>query len=152
VLSLGLCLSLGLAGCAKEPISIDQVTLSADDLARCVALVAALPQQLADLDRRKVSPAAALGAAWGDPAVVLTCGAPDDVPPAAACSEVDGVGWYAPEDEIDNQSVDAELTTIGMRPVVHLHVPADYRPPPAILVQLGPLLKQTLAATTSGCR
>jgi hypothetical protein len=151
VLSLALCLSLGLAGCAKEPVSIDQVTLSADDLARCEALVAALPQQLTDLDRRKVSPAAALGAAWGDPAVVLTCGVPDDVPAAATCQEVDGVGWYAPDEVVSDQSLDAELTTIGLRPVVHLHVPAEDRPPPAILVQLAPLLKQTLAATT-GCR
>jgi hypothetical protein len=151
VLSLALCLALGVTGCAKGPVSIDQVTLSVDDLARCNALVAALPQQLADLDRRKVAPAAALGAAWGDPAVVLTCGAPYDVPAAATCQEVDGVGWYAPEEVVDDQSLDAELTTIGLRPVVHLHVPADYRPPPAILVQLAPLLKQTLAATT-GCR
>ena len=150
MLSLAVGLGLGLTGCAKGPVSIDQVTVSADDEARCVALVAALPEQLAGLDRRKVAPAAALGAAWGDPAVVLTCGVPDDVPAAATCSEVDGVGWYAPEEAYDDQSLDVDLTTIGMRPVVRVHVPAEHRPPPAIMVQLAPALKQALVATT-GC-
>jgi hypothetical protein len=138
------------AGCAKEPVSIEQVTVTRDDEARCAALVAALPKKLADLDRRRVAPAAALGAAWGDPAVVLTCGVDDKLPKAAACQEVEGVGWYAPEEAFDDQSLDVELTTIGLRPVVHVHVPAKYRPPPAIMVQLAPALKATLAAT-GGC-
>ena len=143
-------LLVSVAGCAKEPISIDQVTIGPDDQARCAALVAALPQKLDDQSRRKVAPAAALGAAWGDPAIVLTCGVADQLPAGAACQEVDGVGWYAPEAAFDDQSLDLEMTTIGVRPVVHLTVPTKYRPPPAILVQLAPALKQALQSTR-GC-
>jgi len=141
---------LFVAGCAKEPVTIDQVTVTPDDQARCVALVAALPQELAGQDRRAVSPSAALGAGWGDPAIVLTCGVDDPIPAAAVCARADGVGWYIPDAAANDQSVDLELTTMGLRPAVHVHVPADYRPPPAIMVQLAPALKQTLAAV-EGC-
>ena len=137
----------GLAGCAKEPVSIDQVTVTTDDLARCEALVAALPEELDGHDRRRVAPAAALGAAWGDPAIVLTCGVDATIPPTAVCAQADGVGWYIPAEASDDQSVDLEMTTIGLRPAVRVQVPADYRPPPAIMVQLAPALKQTLATT-----
>ena len=147
-----LCLLAGLlSACGKEPVSIDQVTISAADEARCVALVSSLPATLDGQNRRKVAPAAALGAAWGDPAIVLTCGGPDTVPRGAACQLVDGVGWYVPEGAFADQSLALDMTTIGLRPVVHLHVPAAYRPPPAILVPLAPLLTRTLKKTT-GCQ
>jgi len=140
----------GLAGCAKEPVSIDQVTVTADDLARCEALVAALPEELDGQDRRAVAPSAALGAAWGDPAIVLTCGVSVTIPRQATCAETDGVGWYVPAAASDDQTVDIDMVTIGLRPAVSVHVPADYRPPPTIMVQLAPALKQTLAPI-EGC-
>jgi hypothetical protein len=112
--------------------------------------VAALPQKLDDLDRRRVAPAAALGAAWGDPAVVLTCGVADTIPPTAICAEADGVGWYIPAEDSNDQSLTLEMTSMGLRPAVHLTVPADYRPPPKILVGLASAMKQALARVP-GC-
>lgn len=127
-------------------MSIPEATGSADELARCEALVAALPEELAGLSRRTVTPAAALGAAWGDPPVVLSCGVPQDtIPPTAPCQVADGVGWYIPEEAYDDQAADVALTTLDVRPVVHVQVPGRYRPPPAIMVALAPLLKEHLA-------
>jgi hypothetical protein len=69
----------------------------------CTALLAALPDSVADQPRREVEPADAWGAAWGDPAIVLRCGGPapagfDDV---AACTTVNGVDWFVDEDAVE---------------------------------------------------
>ena len=92
---------LALAGCSSTP-TIDDVELSDADRAACEALVADLPDTLAGLDRRDVEPADALGAAWGDPAYVLTCGVPEPggYEPTAECNVIDGVGWYVPDDQL----------------------------------------------------
>ncbi len=141
-------LLLLLAGCGKEPVSIEHTAPSPEDAARCQALVKALPDALSDQDRRLVSPAAALGAAWGDPPIVLTCGGDWPIPATAACQEVDGVGWYVPEDAFDDQSADVLMTSIGFEPVVQVELPADYRPPASAMVELAPAIKKSLKVTT----
>jgi hypothetical protein len=98
--------------------------------------------------RQSVTPDDALGAAWGDPAIVLTCGGSWDIPATANCQEVNGVDWYAPESSFSDQSVDVVLTTIGWTPVVRLELPAEYRPPAAAMVDLAPAIKKTLKPTT----
>ena len=68
----------------------------------------------------------------------------------SACQEVDGVGWYLPDDQLvgttDQDVPDATLGTIGWSPVVRLDVPADYRPAgvAAALADLAPAVKQHL--------
>lgn len=95
----------------------------------CEALVDALPEEFVGLEARETTPADALGAAWGDPHVAVTCGGgmPDDFTPGASCEEVNGVGWYVPIDQFSDLRMDLTIYTIGRDPVVRLDVPAEYR-------------------------
>jgi hypothetical protein len=101
------------------------------------------PHRVSDRPRRETK-GGDLGAAWGDPAIVLTCGVgtPDGYTPAAHCQRVDGVDWFAPEDQITDQSKDVVLTTMGRKPSVEVVVPHDYRPPDATMVDLATVIKK----------
>lgn len=139
-------LGLLLAGCGKEPVSIPTLRLSAADQAVCQRVTNALPDTVAGQGKRKTQPAAALGGAWGDPAIVAQCGV--GVPPAfsrtAACTEADGVGWFVPDAQVNDQSADVVMSTAGYRPVLQVTVPAHYRPSglAAAMVELAPVVKQ----------
>jgi len=138
-----------LAGCGKEPVTIDAPAPSGTAGDRCAALVEALPDDVADQHRRLVSPAAAPGAAWGDPPIVLTCGGDWKADPGAPCMDVNGVGWTAPEAQVldlnrADQAGPATLTTYGWSPAVRVQVPADYNPPAAVMVDLASAIKETL--------
>ncbi|WP_216658892.1 DUF3515 domain-containing protein [Nocardioides sp. zg-1230] len=139
--------ALALAGCSSTP-TIDSGDLSGSDLAACESLVADLPDTLAGQERREVEPADALGAAWGDPAYVLTCGVPepDDYEPTAECNVIDGVGWYVPDDQLSDLSVDATPIALSLRPYVEVSVPADYRTEgiDRALAELAPALEEHL--------
>ena len=78
------------------------------------------------------------GAAWGDPAIVLTCGVEAvDITQAPHCTVVNGVGWVVPEE--------GERTVFvadGYRPRVEVVVPDDYAPQAEALLDLSPLVKQ----------
>jgi hypothetical protein len=128
---LAVCLAAALTACGGAP-EIHSVDLDADERAACQALVDALPDTLDDLERGEVEPDDALGAAWGDPAIVLTCGAeePEEFDEFSACDEVLGVGWFSPPDQlkVEQQDEDATLWAMSHRPLVELEVPADYRP------------------------
>jgi hypothetical protein len=141
-----LALGLLLAACGKEPVSIPTARLTAADQARCQRVTDALPKTVADQSRRKTQPAAALGGAWGDPAIVALCGVavPADFSRSSACTEADGVGWFVPDNEVNDQSADVVMSTAGYRPVVQVTVPAKYRPSglAAAMVELAPMVKQ----------
>ena len=78
-LSLALAtLGLTLVACGKEPVTIPTLRLSAADQAVCQRVVDVLPDKLGGQGRRHTQPAEAYGGAWGDPPIVLQCGA--DVP------------------------------------------------------------------------
>jgi len=146
-LSAGMvCLGLVLVACGKEPVSIPTLPLSAADQARCQRLVDALPGNVADQGRRKTQPAEALAGAWGDPPIVAQCGVavPKDFSRTAACTEADGVGWFVPQQQVDDQSADVVMATVGYRPILQVTVPATYRPNglAAAMVQLAPMVKQ----------
>ena len=96
----------------------------------CERFVADLPKVLAGQRGRALARNGGLGAAWGDPAIVLTCGGelPDDFDRFAQCVEANGVGWFVPSDAEADQSSTAALTAAGYRPVVRVTVPGDYRP------------------------
>ena len=76
------------AGCGDEPPEIDAPDLSAADASACRDLVAALPDELAGQERVDVTGDTEYGAAWGDPAIVLTCGVgrPDDFTDISTCA------------------------------------------------------------------
>ena len=140
-------LALFVAGCGSEPVKISGTTPATADLERCTQLIDAVPEEVSDEQRRTVTPDDAPGAAWGDPAIVLTCGGTWQVPADANCQEVDGVDWYAPESQFADQDADVVLTTIGYSPVVRVEIPARYRPPAATMVDLAAAIKKTLKRT-----
>ncbi|MFB9314110.1 DUF3515 domain-containing protein [Nocardioides plantarum] len=114
----------------RRPVEIRSYDLSATDRAACQAFVDDLPDSLADQDRVDVRPDDALGAAYGDPAIVVTCGVPvpDGFDQTSRCDEVNGIGWYIPDGSDNDRSVDLRLAAAGFRPVVEVVVPADLRP------------------------
>ncbi|RYB95373.1 DUF3515 domain-containing protein [Nocardioides oleivorans] len=137
-----------LAACSSGPVEIDDPDLSSADRASCEALVADLPGTLAGEDRVDVEPAGALGAAWGDPAYVLSCGVPQpsDYEPTAECNIIRGVGWYVPNDQLTHQGEDATPIALSLAPYVEVDVPSDYRGEgiDRALAELAPVLKEHL--------
>ena len=128
--------ALVLAGCTSGPVEITEPGLSAAEEATCRALVEDLPDTIAGNERVPVAPEDALGAAWGDPPIVLTCGGdvPDGFDRTAFCQEVDGVGWYVPDAALKDESRDVTMITVGHRPIVTVVVPAELRPEGAAAV------------------
>ncbi|WP_134738579.1 DUF3515 domain-containing protein [Nocardioides sp. 503] len=121
-----------LAACSGPP-EVESVDLGEADAAACRDFVDDLPGSLAGLDRVDVEPDDALGAAWGDPAIVVTCGAaePKDFDEVTwACQEVEGVGWFGDPSLIEagNQDEDITVWSLTHSPLVSVRIPSDYRP------------------------
>jgi hypothetical protein len=144
-----------LAGCGSGDVSIDTPTPDARDRAACERILAALPETLAEEKRRPVMPRDAWGAAWGDPPLVLTCGAdmPAEFDEFATCVEANGVDWFVPAEQVEDDSRDVTFSTAGYRPIVQLTVPAEYRPEggAAALAELAKPLRKRLE-TVQPCR
>ncbi len=138
-----------LAACSPGRVQVEGPDLSGADRATCQALVDDLPDTLAGELRRSVDPDDALGAAWGDPAYVLTCGArePADYEPTAECSVIRGVGWYVPADQLTDLRIDATPIALSLTPYVEVQVPVPYRTEgiDRALAELAPVLKKHLA-------
>ncbi len=125
---------LALSGCSG-PVDVDVTDLDPEQQAACEQLMDALPDRLEDLgegglDRVEVDPADATAAAWGDPAVVVTCGvdAPEGYDRFQLCQEIDGVGWFVDDADLQDEPTEVTLTAVGYRPRVSLVVPAEYWP------------------------
>jgi len=138
-----------LAGCSSGEVRVDDHDLSDADRATCEALVDDLPDTLAGEPRRPVDPDGGPGAAWGDPAYVLTCGvpAPAGYEPTATCSDIKGVGWYVTDDQLSDLDVDVTPIALTRTPYVELLVPSSYRTDgiDEALAELAPVLKEHLA-------
>ena len=137
-----------LAGCGgSDSAEIDSPDVTAAERTACEHFLGALPAELAGQQSRSVTPAGALGAAWGDPAFTITCGVgvPQGFDRLSGCTQVNGVGWFVPEDEAQGGR-DATFTAVGYRPRVALRVPADYQPEggAAALAQLAAPVRQRL--------
>jgi hypothetical protein len=124
----GLLLVLG--GCGDEPVSISSPDVGPAARVTCEQFLADLPSRLAGEQERALARDSALGAAWGEPPIVLTCGGerPDEFDRFSSCVEANGVGWFVPPRAEADQSATATLTAAGYRPVVRVTVPGDYRP------------------------
>jgi hypothetical protein len=146
-------LALGLlTGCGSGAVSIDGPSLSGRAEARCRALVDALPSAVDDQEARAVSPDDALGAAWGDPAIVLTCGVgrPKGYVPEASCTVVNGVGWFIPDDQMQADGAeDLTMTTLFRDVDVEVRLPKEYFPPAAALADLSTAVKKHTTASES---
>ncbi len=145
--SASVCAALiALTGCSSGPPEIDTPELSAVDARTCRDLVDDLPGTLAGEEQVETTGDTAYGAAWGDPAIVLTCGVgPADLSESPPCAEVDGVGWLVPPDELAGDR-DATFTADGYRPRIRLEVPDDYLPEggASALAELAEPVKQHL--------
>lgn len=134
------------AACGSD-VEITSTGLSDDERAACEALVADLPQTLFEQDRVETT-GDGLGAAWGEPAVVLTCGAPEpeQFDAWARCSEVDGIGWYVPDAQMKDSESDVVMTAQSHSPRVSLEIPAEHRfnGPDTHLRTLGAVLSEHL--------
>jgi hypothetical protein len=133
------------AGCS-DTVGIDAPHVSGADAKACRALLAALPSHVSDQKRRTSDDGSGFGAAWGDPAIVLRCGAPNGkgFNAYSSCQVTNGVGWYVPESQIQGKPVEVTMTTVGRSPNVEVTIPADYFPPAATMVDLAPAVKRTI--------
>lgn len=120
-------LAVLVAGCGSS-VEITSTGLSAEERATCEALVADLPDRLFGQDRVDVT-GSGIGAAWGDPPVVLTCGAPEpeEFDAWARCSEIDGIGWYVPDSQMKDPESAVAMTAQSHSPRVLLEIPAEHR-------------------------
>ena len=92
------------------PVSAPAPKLDERQAAACRALVAALPAQIRDLPRRPVSAGAEQNAAYGDPAVVITCGGtPASFPPTDFVYPISGVCWHPDAGGTTWTTVDREV-------------------------------------------
>jgi hypothetical protein len=141
------------SGCSDQAPEIDAPDLSAGDAAACRDLVDALPDVLDGHDRVDATGDTELGAAWGDPAIVLTCGVgrPDDFTDTSTCVQVNRTGWYVPDSVLlsDDQSLDVTTTEMNYRPRVQLFIPGEYRPDGFMngIGEIGALIEQQLRRT-----
>ncbi len=126
---------------------IESPQLGAEDRAACEALLDDLPETLVDEERRLVAPAAARGAAWGDPPLVLTCGVdePDEFDEFSLCIEANGIGWFVPPSQ-EEEGVDVTITTVGHSPRVSVEIPGEYRPNglASVMATLAPVVEAHL--------
>jgi hypothetical protein len=134
-----------LAGCGG-PVEIARPPRA--DRAACQTLADSLPTTVGDLRPAAFTPQDAEGGAWGDPPITLTCGVgvPAGFGPASSCIAANGVDWFAPDEQSQDNRADITLTTVTLKPRVALHVPATYRGATlaAVLVDLSGPLKSAL--------
>jgi hypothetical protein len=130
---------LVLTSCA---VGVPSTKVSDPERKACSELVDTLPDHVSDQEQRETK-GNPLAAAWGDPPIVLRCGVgrPAGYGPFSACQVVNGLGWFVPEETMDDQGADVVMTTVGREPAVEVKVPAKYRPPAAVMVDLGTAVK-----------
>lgn len=155
---------LALTGCTGEstprphtspdpdtsPVEITPARLAPDDHVLCRDLVRSLPETVADQTRRAVTPAVGTTAAWGDPAIRLTCGVekPIGFNRFSVCTIVNDVEWYVPLDWPDEKEWpkggELVITTVGTDPHVEVRIPGYYLPPAGIMAKLAEPISRAL--------
>jgi hypothetical protein len=150
VVALGAALLL--SGCSDDTVQVDAPAPAEDDRAACRTLLDALPDLVADQERRSVEPDDAWGAAWGDPAIVLTCGGtePAGFKRISTCTTVNGVDWFTPEEQLESaEPVELTMTTVNREQYVEVRMPAEYWPPATTLADLSDVVSRNIEATGS---
>jgi hypothetical protein len=94
------------------------------------------PKTVARQQQRPVTPENPDASAWGDPAIIATCGWPELGPTTEQCIQVDGVDWVAHQ-----LSDGVRFRTFGRIPVIEVLVPHAYAPEPLLLPAFGPAAK-----------
>ena len=139
---------LSLCACSNV-VEVDSPDLNRTDRTSCDTLLEELPDELDGLQRVDVTPDGAPALAWGDPAVVVTCGVamPEDFDEMSPCEEINGVGWFVRPDEYADNDSALDMTSIGFYPAVRLQVPPEHRPPAGFLVAVSDAIKASLERT-----
>jgi hypothetical protein len=142
-----------LHGCTSggdDRVEVDAPTPAAADREACRTLHESLPDRVADQESRKVAPDTDWTAAWGDPAIVLSCGGP---PPegftrTSTCTTVNGVDWFIPEEQLDaEEPVELTMTTVNRATVVQVTLPPEYWPPATVLADLSDVVRKSTDKT-----
>ncbi|WP_169799315.1 DUF3515 domain-containing protein [Nocardioides jensenii] len=139
-------------GCSGA-VEIDSPDVDGATRATCEDFLDALPDTLAGEKSEEVSPDDALGRAWGDPPIVVTCGVDkaEGFTPYSSCWETNGVGWYVPDDQVSDPTADIVATTIGWTPRVEIRLPGELRPPDAVTVDVSAAVKAHLKHEGKPC-
>ena len=104
---------------ATGPVLVDAPILDEHTAAVCRALLARLPQSLGDVPRRPVTAGPDQNAAFGDPPIILSCGATRaGIPQDAQLLELSKVCWW-PEEKADA----SVWTTVDRQVSVRVTVP-----------------------------
>jgi Protein of unknown function (DUF3515) len=127
-------LVLGVAGVALSGCSDAVEVTPPAHAAACEPATAKWPATVGGHARRGVDVTgdARDAAAWGDPAVIASCGWPALGPTERECLDVDGVYWVA-----EPLSDGVRFTTFGRDPAMEVLVPHAYRPEPLLLPAFG---------------
>jgi hypothetical protein len=144
--------TLLLAGCGSDDVHVGDYDVSTAGRAACPTFLEALPEQVSDQPSRAVT-GSPYAAAWGEPgeaAIVLRCGVgtPTGFTKFSSCQRANGIDWFVPESQIEDQRADVLMTTIGREPAVEVLVPARYRPPVPAMVDLEQAIKAHTTETT----
>lgn len=133
---------LALAGCGFGAVEVEPYEVAPGAQRPCDALLADLPDVVADAVSREVSPSSLPAAAWGRPPIVLRCGVglPPEYRPDAVLTEFDGVAWLPVEGEGG-----VFFAAVEREPVVEVAVPDDY-PPADVLADLTAPIRDHLPA------
>jgi hypothetical protein len=113
-----------LAGCSG-PVDIAVPTPKGTARTICSDLISHTPDVVDGTDRREIAHPSPYVAAWGDPAITLSCGVakPAGLNAASECFEVNGVGWFS-----EKQPDGYRFTTIGRKAYAQVFVPDKYVP------------------------
>ncbi|WP_026929542.1 DUF3515 family protein [Glycomyces tenuis] len=134
-------------------VSVEVPRLSDEDAVVCLAMTAQAPESVAELPARPVEGgehASEFVLAYGDPAVVATCGAEAvEVEDTAVVYMLDGVCWFT-----DEAGDGTEWVTVDRRIPVGVAVPADYEQPVDVLNGLSGAIGEAVPVSEdapSGC-
>ncbi len=136
-------LAVGVLAACANPATVEPAPHASDPV--CAQVLQSAPSTLDGQERRSTTAQSAL--AWGDPAIVLRCGAAPIGPTTEPCvtvGEEDGqsVDWVMREP--DGESEDLTLITYGREPAIELLVPSQWASADqtSILLALVPAVSQ----------
>lgn len=110
---------------ATAPVAMDAPKLSERATVVCRALVSQLPTDVRELHLRPVTAGAEQNAAYGDPAITVSCGAPKaSYQPTDQVYQLSRVCWH----QVDRPDA-TEWTTIDREVPVKVTVPKFYETP-----------------------
>jgi hypothetical protein len=105
-----------------SPVPMTAPTLTSAHATMCLAFIAQLPTTMRDMHQRPVTAGVEQNAAYGNPAITVSCGGPE--PTVAATADVfnvSGVCWYPQQNKSD-----LVLTTLDRETPVTVTIPNSY--------------------------